>query len=220
MQDNFPNTPLTWLEYLNPNAEIAPGVIVKTCATWCPKRRDDPNNRNIACGYELAYGAAKFILQGSNPNSEGAELRRFLKTYVGKQIVSLDANLERLESGGLDSFVDSIIELGTKLADAAKYFSEHSRAFTPEVVEDLPPDQREATLRIYDVNKRINQLRCGDNPQPLITEMQDALKHAIDVGLHEYGLIIRHSVAYGVGNYLRERLPNSPVAGYLESVIH
>lgn len=218
--DGIPNSPLNWLMYLNPNAEIAPGVVVKSCSDWCPKGMNDPTNENIACGYEMAYGLAGYLLQGNNQDGERKELISFLRSFVGKEIVDFDTQQKGLESDGIDTFVEGIMELGTKLAAAATYFSDHSRTFTPNIVSSLPPEQRQATNKIYDINQRINQLSRSDDATGLIAEMQEALKHAIDVGLHDYGLIIRHSVAYGVGNYLRQKLPESPIAGHLEAVIH
>jgi len=219
-KDEVPNSPLNWHMYLNPNGKIAEGVYAKTCSDWCPKGESEPHNDNIACGYELAYNLAGYLLKGYSEDSERTELREFMQSFVGKKIVNFEAEMVELEADGIDSFVEGIMDLGTRLVAASQYFSEHSKAFTPEVVDSLPPEQREVTLKVYDVNQRINRLTRRDNAEPLIQEMQEALKHAIDVGLHEYGLIIRHAVAYGIGNYLKPRLTDSNLAGHLEIIEH
>jgi hypothetical protein len=218
MAARFENTPENWLKFFNPSVFAITGQYIKSCSPWCT---DDsvPDEEKPFCAYESAHREAKKIIKGTAESNEWNLLRDSLMHYIGKEYVTLDAKLERLEESAVDGLATQISALGSTLADAALYFPHYAKTITEQASTSFTGSQNAAYFMINETHRKIALMKKDEDVQPLLEEMQSALKTAIDLGLHEYGAVIRYSIAFGVGHYLMEKTTDTLALKYLEAIV-
>lgn len=153
---------------------------------------------------------AKFILEGSDLETEKEEFLRYLDSQVGNKVVTPLGETTVLSKENLDELADTVSSKAQRILKGIEECIENTVPISEEFVASCTPKQREIMGEIGLLHKRMESFQGNQNEAVLLAaEMRDKLSEAIDSGLGNVDLIVRKALVYG----LADRIPEIDTTG-------
>jgi hypothetical protein len=186
--------------YFNPcGGQPVNGFEFRRCFPACIKTR-------TLCLASGAFQVAGYLLDGRTINIERNDYRSFLRTQFGQRIIDLEGNIVVLSQKNIETFLDSVIQRAQEMFDAINLCAERTIQLDDEYIENCSPEQKEVLFEIEGLSEQAGKFRgTKEEAEELVGKIRANLERAIELGLDEVGLVLRQSLAYGLGKQVLEK---------------
>lgn len=186
-----------WLEFFNPcGMEIVAGFVHQACPQECEGK---------VCLRKTSFQAAKYLLQGSEQETETREVEQFIvaRGLLNKEVVGPNETLVFLTRENAHSVATEVVSRAKRIVRGVRQSVANTEQLDSLTWEDCSNPLQESLLRVKKLEEDV-RIFSGSKTQALALadQMHSALAETIECGGGNLGIIARLALKFGLADQL------------------